>query len=135
MQVFQIPNPSKEAKLEDLLCFAEKSSDCNKYRNPSKVKQAPEIPEILEKFKTFEAEVTAKKKKEREAERQRLLKVSFITKLYSCNFFIKEQKRIMNQAIEREKIEAAKKKAEEEENKKKSDETLDEKSKTDKTEL
>ena len=41
----------------------------------------------------------------------------------------------MNQAIEREKIEAAKKKAEEEENKKKSDETLDEKSKTAKTEL
>ena len=39
----------------------------------------------------------------------------------------------MNQAIEREKIEAAKKKAEEENEK--SDETLDEKSKTAKTEL
>ena len=39
----------------------------------------------------------------------------------------------MNQAIEREKIEAAKKKAEEENEK--SDENLDEKSKTAKTEL
>ena len=73
-----------------------KNSDCNRFRNPSKVKQQPILPEILVEYEKFKDEVNTMRKKDRAFERKKLLV---------------EQKRIMELAIERQK--EAEKEAEE----------------------
>ena len=44
----------KTSDLDDLFCFSGKSAECNKYRNPSKVKKAPKTKSVLEEYRSFE---------------------------------------------------------------------------------
>jgi len=44
----------KTSDLDDLLCFSGKSAECNRYRNPSKVKTEPKTISVLEEYRIFE---------------------------------------------------------------------------------
>merc|ERR1712106_1264495 len=74
--------------LDDVMCFAHVDADCNRYRNPSEYKQRPVVEEILAEYVEFESKITARKKKEHEAERAKVLK---------------EHKRQINNAKKRQK--------------------------------
>ena len=86
----------RTSDLDDLMCFSEKKSDCNRFRNPSKVKQEPVEQEILHLYSTFKDEINERRRKEREVDLNKLLR---------------EQKRVMNKALQRQKEKKAKEQA------------------------
>merc|ERR1712242_374808 len=57
-----------------MMCFAHEDADCNRYRNPSEFKQRPVTEEILEEYVEFESKINAKKQKELDSEREKVLK-------------------------------------------------------------
>jgi len=87
----------KTSDLDDLFCFSGNKAECNRYRNPSKIKTAPKTESVLVEYRIFENEINERRRKEKERDRRNMLE---------------EQKRLMDLALDREKAAQAKAEAE-----------------------
>merc|ERR1712176_1350911 len=67
------PDP-RRSDLDDLMCFSEEESDCNKYRNPSEYKQRPVAPHILEEYEEWEADINKKRARQLDFERKKVIR-------------------------------------------------------------